>query len=93
MIVAVSLFSAGGACGGKNGHAPRAAAKIASTCVPTDADAFPTRMALTGATFTFCLAERTGTPYCFTANLEAKTAVLSDTTAAGATYFVSFSLE
>src|SRR5258706_2196615 len=71
-IVAVSLFSAGGACGGKDGHAPRAA-KSAGTCIPAGADVGPSSMALDGAKFTFCLAERVDNPYCFTADLEAKT--------------------
>lgn len=50
-VVAVSLFSAGGASCGKDGHAPRSATKIASTCIPTGAAVEPGRLALTGATF------------------------------------------
>lgn len=72
VIVAASLCS-GGACG----HAPKAAANSTGTCVPTGTDVVPTRMALTGATLRFCLAEPagtgTGTLHCYTANLEAKT--------------------
>src|SRR5262245_19914049 len=74
-IVAVGLFGASGACDGRARDClePTAATKIPSTCIPTDADVVPSHMALTGATFTFCLATLAGTAYCFTADLEAKT--------------------
>jgi hypothetical protein len=72
-IVAVGLFSVAGACGGNDGHVTTA--KIVSTCIPTGADVKPSRMALTGATFSFCLAASVGAPYCFAADLGAKTIV------------------
>lgn len=66
-LVAASLFSAG-ACGGTPVRVNRA-----STCVPAGTDIVPSRMALVGTRFTFCLAEHAGNSYCFTADLEAKT--------------------
>jgi hypothetical protein len=82
-IVAVSLVIAGGACGGKAGHAPSAAGKSLSTCIPTGADVVPTQIALTGETFAFCLGAHVN-QYCFTADLEAKTIAPAPVSADGA---------
>ncbi len=69
--VAVGL-SSGGACGDKDAPAPPATATSARTCIPSDANAI-IHMALTGTKLTFCLAARFDNPYCFTADLDAKT--------------------
>lgn len=70
--VGFAILVAVSACGGTDGHAPRAA-NTAGTCIPAGADVRPSRMALAGAKLTFCLAANAGKPSCFTADLEAKT--------------------
>jgi hypothetical protein len=85
-IVAAGLVGACNARGSVEGPAPTgygsasvptlsvAADAAARTCVPTGADVEPCCMALTGNTFTFCLAVRfTSDRYCFTADPSAKT--------------------
>jgi len=65
-----------GACGGKSGSAPKAEPAIQVACVPTVANVMPAVKALDGAMFSFCVTAES-TPYCFTADLEARTLTAS----------------